>query len=39
MLKKNARKEPSHVPFSIGALETSDRRGKKGITTSEPSLK
>jgi len=39
MLKKNAMKEPSHVTFSIGALKTSDRRGKKGIATREPSLK
>jgi len=39
MLKKNAMKEPSYVTFSIGALETSDRRRKKGITTREPRLK
>jgi hypothetical protein len=39
MLNKNAWKESSHVPFSIGAVESIDRRGNKGIAAREPSLK
>jgi hypothetical protein len=39
MLKKTAKKEPGHVTFSIGAVETSNRRRTKAITPREPSFK
>jgi hypothetical protein len=38
-LNKNVGKETSEVAFSIGALETIDRRGTKRIATREPNLK
>jgi len=39
MLKENAGKESRDVAFSIGAFESIDRRGTKGIAPSEPSFK
>jgi hypothetical protein len=39
MLKKTAKKESNNVTCSIGAIETVDGRGTKGITTCKASLK